>query len=222
MSSRKAKPGRASRSKAKRDAASKAKPSPPPPRSHAAQPDEELDERGLSERERVFIEAFFASRFNASAAARGAYACEAPGSAASIGYEVKHRPHVAAEIDRRLKAAQLGAAEAVALLSDHARGDLGRYVTLDANGRPVFDLEALRADGAGHLIKKIKLGADGSLTVELHDSQAALDKILRAHGAYQDRLDVSGGVRIDELAGLAQAVKARLAGGSPPQEGADG
>lgn len=198
MSARKAKAkkGRGSRPKQGASATQPSSPSPTP------LPDEPLDGRGLSARELAFVEAFVGARFNASAAARVVYACEAPGSAASIGYEVRHRPHVASEIDRRLQAAQLGAAEVVALLSDHARGDLGRFITL-VNGRPTFDLEALREEGASHLIKKVKIGADRSLTVELHDSQAALDRLARIHGMYKDQLKVETELTLDDLSSLA-------------------
>jgi hypothetical protein len=166
-------------------------------------PEEALDARGLSARELVFVDAFFAHRFNASAAARVAYVCEAPGSASSLGYTVRTRPHVAAEIERRLQAAALGAAEVVALLSDHARADMGRYLQQDGE-RLTFDLEAMRADGATHLLKRLKVGDDGAFVVELHDSQAALDKLARVHGLYKDQIKVEAELTLDDLATLAQ------------------
>lgn len=213
MSARKARKGKASRARAPK--ASKVEPAPP---LREEQP-EESPEEPLSDREQAFVAAYFRNGFNAASAWRETQHQAATTTvASSAGWRMRHRPRVAAEIERRLDASKLQASEVVALLEEQARGNLGRYVEADGEGYR-FNFEALREDGAERLVKKVKFGQGGTVSFEFYDAQAALDKLARVHGLYQDRLDVSGGVRIDELAGLAQAVKARL--GAPP-EGADG
>jgi nitric oxide reductase activation protein len=48
-------------------------------------------------------------------------------------------------------------------------------------------------DSREHLVKGTKWDKDGRLVVEFHDAQSALDKILRAQGAYKDNLDITSG-----------------------------
>lgn len=220
MSARKARKGKASRTRTpKASKAPKAETTPPHPEEPSEESPEESPEEPLSDREQAFVAAYFRNGFNAASAWRETQHQAATTTvASSAGWRMRHRPRVAAEIERRLEASKLQASEVVALLEEQARGNLGRYVEADGEGYR-FNFEALREDGAERLVKKVKFGQGGTVSFEFYDAQAALDKLARVHGLYQDRLDVSGGVRIDELAGLAQAVKARL--GAPP-EGADG
>lgn len=211
MSSRRAKPSRSKGAKG-RVSPSHSVAAPAPPPAVPSLDDERVGEDELTDRERAFVAAYFARRFNAAAAARDLTGVTDVSVASSTGYRLRHRPRVAAEIDRRLQAAQLASGEVIALLSDQARGDLGRYVSLTEAGAVRFDLEALQADGATHLIKKIKRSADGTLTIEFHDSQAALDKLARVHGLYKDQVLVTNSVNLDELTEQVRAVEARMEG----------
>jgi hypothetical protein len=97
------------------------------------------------------------------------------------------------EINRRFDELAMTAPEALRRL-----GDMGRCGSLDtadimlafARGGIVDAIEALRANPNAHLVKAMYETANG-LRIEMHDAQAALDKILRVHGAYRDRVEVT-------------------------------
>lgn len=211
MSSRRAKPSRSKKPKGHATPSAPIAASALPPGAPLLD-DERVGEDELTDRERAFVAAYFARRFNAAAAARELTGTTDISVSSSIGHRLRHRPRVAAEIERHLQAAQLASGEVLALLSDQARGDLGRYLSLTEAGVPAFDLEQLQRDGQTHLIKKIKRGADGTLTIEFHDSQAALDKLARVHGLYKDQLVVSTSVNLDELTEQVRAIEARMEG----------
>jgi hypothetical protein len=91
--------------------------------------------------------------------------------------------------------------EVVARLAEHARGDMRDFVKVDQNGEPYgFDLSP---DRPLHLIKKMMVTTDTfthddgdvqttrRVTFELHDSQAALDKLARIHGLFIERHEVN-------------------------------
>ena len=78
------------------------------------------------------------------------------------------------------------------LFISHAKADLGKYLEVvwacEECGRNDIriDLEAIKADGATYLIKKIKTNQKtGETTIEFHDSQAAGDKLARIYGMYR-------------------------------------
>jgi hypothetical protein len=100
-----------------------------------------------------------------------------------------------------LNEAHMSADEALKLLADQARGDVGEV--LDEFGN--VDIKTAREKGLTKLIKRVRqktttiIGKkesddDKEITeteVELYDSQAALDKILRVHKKYTDSADAS-------------------------------
>lgn len=167
---------------------------------------------GLTPPQEAFVAAYFRLRFRADLAAAEVYGSSTPSAAATRGHKTLHHPAVQEAIRRRLEDEALSGAQVVQLLGDHARADLGPFLVFNEKGAASVDLEAMRDAGLSHLIKKLKRHADGSTTIELHDSQAALDRLARVHGLYRDRLEVTGEVSIDQLASLALAVKARLGG----------
>lgn len=166
----------------------------------------------LSKREELFVSAYLACGCNGAKAHALVFGTEDSGAAASRAYEMVHRPRVKAEIERRLEANAMSAAEVISRLSVHARGDLSRYLTIERDDKTgaydvAFDLDACTRAGDGHLIKEVKLTPGGMLVVKIHDAQAALDKLARVHGLYKDSLDVTGTMSLDD--GLAALAKAR-------------
>lgn len=98
-----------------------------------------------------------------------------------------------AHFQARLDEIHMSSDEALKLLADHARGDLGDFID-DYGG---IDLVAAREAGKTHLIKKVESrvvrvnGKDRdtetiTTKVELHDPQAAIDKLLRVSGKLKD------------------------------------
>lgn len=110
-------------------------------------------------------------------------------------------------IKARLDKLKMGADEVLIRLAEHARGDIGDFMDIESMS---FDISLKKAKEKGitHLIKKIKQrtvitqkkNGDEEEThyieIELHDSQAALDKLARAHGLYRDRLEIDNKVSI--------------------------
>lgn len=73
----------------------------------------------------------------------------------------------------------------VGRLVEHAEGDIGDFITVNEDGSFAFDLKAAKEAGKTHLIRKLKHDAEsGAPVIELHDQQAALDKLARMHKAY--------------------------------------
>ncbi len=97
--------------------------------------------------------------------------------------------------------------EVIKRLSDMGRADMAKF----ADVRSPADL---KGNLHSHLVKKITVQArkhkDGTITakttIELHDAQAALEKLARHHGLFKDRLDITSGDQpftIDDLADAA-------------------
>lgn len=127
--------------------------------------------------------------FNATQAAiRAGYSEK---TAYNIGWEnVNKREDIRAEIDKRIEERAMSADEVLIRLTDFGRGDLAHYILPDGE----LDLEALRADGMGHLLKKFKKGAKTTILkdgremrsewaeAELYDAQAALNTLAKIRG----------------------------------------
>lgn len=142
----------------------------------------------LTNRQRVFVEEYLRT-WNATAAARAAGYSEK--TARSIGHENLTKPDIRAEIDLRLSEVTMGTDEALARLTEQGRGEHARFI--DAGGR--VDLAGLKEAGLGHLIKSTKPTRYGTV-VEFHDAQTAIDKILRARGAYVEKREHEGEITL--------------------------
>jgi phage terminase small subunit len=138
----------------------------------------------LTNKRRAFIDEYLRT-FNATAAAVAAGYSEK--TAYSIGSEILRIPEVAAEIEGRLSERTMSVNEALARLTEQGRGVYTDYI--DAQGH--VDIAGLKAAGLSHLIKGTKETKYG-VVVEFYDAQAAIDKILRAQGAYVDRHEFTG------------------------------
>jgi len=108
-------------------------------------------------------------------------------------------------IQERMKKTQMDADEALARLAEMARGDLGEFT----NAFGGIDWVEAKEKGLTKLVKKWEVKTvtiqgkgeepDKEITtekVELHDPQAALDKILRVHKKYVDPADKPLDVRV--------------------------
>lgn len=101
------------------------------------------------------------------------------------------------EIKAYLEEKTLEAEAVLARLSDMALASLA-----DFSG--VLTLDDLRDHPKAHLVKKLRTVAKESdtgratidTTIELHDAQAALEKLARHYGLFTDRLDVNSTVNV--------------------------
>lgn len=103
-----------------------------------------------------------------------------------------------AHLQARLNEAHMSANEALKLLAEQARSDVGDFLN-DFGG---IDVSKARKDGKMKLIKRWKtktITINGKQEdkeiheedLELYDAQAAIDKILKVHGKYLERVDLS-------------------------------
>jgi hypothetical protein len=131
----------------------------------------------------MFVSAYLGTaNGNATEAARTAgYSSPHP-----EGSRLLRNATVRAAIDARLESAAMGVDETLARLSDMAASDFGPFLTFTKDGEPSVDLKAMRDAGLSHLIKSIKRTRWG-VSVELHDAQAALEKLGRYHSLFADR-----------------------------------
>jgi len=162
----------------------------------------------MTNKQRVFIEEYLKC-WNAAEAARRAGYSER--SARQIGQRLLTDDDIKAEIQRRLDEMHMSADEALALLADIARGDMADVMDVYSTGF-VLDMKKAQEKGMTKLIKKVKQKTVTKLAnkededdVEIHDleielypADAALDKILRVHGKYNNNIDItSGGERMN-------------------------
>lgn len=157
---------------------------------------------GLTRKQRVFIDEYLRTWNATQAALRAGYSVR---TAYSIGSENLRKPEIAEAIRIRLESVHMSTNEALAILADHARGDLGDFMDINSLG---FSLNLMGADGKPkdtHVIKKLKqktttfIAKNESdedrevheIEIELYDAQAAIDKVLRVAGKYKDTLDLN-------------------------------
>lgn len=156
------------------------------------------EKKELTRKQRLFVD-YYLQSFNATDAARKAGYSEK--TAYSIGWELLRKPEIKDEIATRLEEVHMSADEALKRLADMARGDLGEFT----NGFGGVDWVEAKERGMTKLVKKWKVRTvtiqgkkddpDKEITteeIELHDPQAALDKILRVAGRYKDNLAIGG------------------------------
>jgi hypothetical protein len=114
--------------------------------------------------------------------------------AAVIASQLLRSPKVKQEIKRRLGKAVASGEEVLELLTKHARADLTDILTPSGE----FDYQRARRK---RLLKKLKVKTttdkDGSVRVEqefeIHDPQAALEKLGRFHKLFTDRVETTDG-----------------------------
>lgn len=121
---------------------------------------------------------------------------------AAIGSENLEKPNIIKKLDEIYSTWGMGAKETLARIAKIARGfDPSEYVTVremwdyDKNGNPFLvglvlstDLKALRKDGFGILIKKIKQNKLGGTEVEFHDPVRGLEMSAKNHALLTDRI----------------------------------
>lgn len=138
----------------------------------------------LTKKQRVFVDEYLQC-WNATEAAKRAGYSER--TAYSIGARLLKNVEIVEDVQARLAERQMSADEALTILADMARGDVGDAVTDDG----IIDMAALKKAGKTHLVKSYSITQTG-VRVEFHDPQAAIDKILRVAGRYVDRKELTG------------------------------
>jgi len=111
-------------------------------------------------------------------------------------------PHIKARIQERISSAKLTAEQVLAILADHATASLSDFGNV-VDGSFQVDLAKAKRLGRLHCIKrirpvKVRVECTDSTPryvveqeIELHDAQAALEKLGRYHGLWKDKIDQS-------------------------------
>lgn len=158
----------------------------------------------FTSKQRLFIDNYLTLWNATRAALKAGYS---PKTAVVIGYENLRKPHIAEEIEKRLKASKMSADRALLLLSQQAEGTLAHFYDRDTG---TLTLDSEEAGANFHLLKKVKMtrvilpmGVEKrTIEIELYDKQAALIQIGRHHGVFTDKTDNTLRI-IDESAVIA-------------------
>lgn len=149
----------------------------------------------LTLKQKAFINAYLETMNGVESAKRAGYKGDYNTLGVVANENIK-KPKIKAEIERRMEALAMPSAEVLKRLTDMARSDITRYITPDGD----IDIESMKADGVGHLLKKYKRTkrtsrskfgneTDTEFTeVELYPADGALDKLMRYHSLYNDRV----------------------------------
>ena len=118
------------------------------------------------------------------------------------------KTRIRAEIKRRLDERAMSAEEAIYRLGEIGRADLFPFIRIDDDGFVYFNFADSEAKRHLFLIKKIKSKRERRLEgkgddaeawegewveVELHDAHAAIRDILKLHGKFIEKMDLTSG-----------------------------
>lgn len=147
----------------------------------------------LTDKQQVWLEHYLTC-WNATEAARKAGYKDPYKS----GYENSKKLYIREEIAARLAAKKMTADEALARLSDIARGDMTDFLAVQRNGLAVLDMNAAERAGKLFLVKKYKETKYG-FEVELHDPMRALELIAKHHGVLRENVAIVFPPEIERL-----------------------
>lgn len=147
---------------------------------------------GLTNKQKLFVEEYLID-FNATRAAQRAGYGGDDNALAAAGSRLLRNVKIAEKVSVRLQESAMSADEVIQRLAEQARASIGDFIAVNEKGNFIIDWKA--AKGRTHLIKSIKHTTHG-VRIELHDAQAALDKLAKVHGLYIDKTEQSGQVEI--------------------------
>jgi hypothetical protein len=147
---------------------------------------------GLTIRQAKFVEHFIKTQ-NATESVAYAYGYEDRNVCASSGAKLLRLGKIKEAIQQRMGLHIASSDEVLRRLTIHARGDLTDVLEPDGS----FNLRKARKRGASQLLKKMKKRTTytkaGDTVVEheyeIHDPQAALEKLGRFHKLFTDRVE---------------------------------
>lgn len=149
-----------------------------------AQPEQKP--KKLTAKEQAWADAYLET-FNKTEASRRAGYKGNDATLASIGYQNFRKLHIISYIRlRQAETVGMSKDEVLHLMGDQARFDPLQYtrIATDQRGQYAYiDLEALKADGLGHLVREISYDKDGRQVVKFYDAQRAQENLGKANGA---------------------------------------
>lgn len=159
----------------------------------------------LSKKHRRFVNEYLKC-FNQTEAYLKVYPTSTYDAARAHAARLVTNGNVREEIEKTLAEVHMSAEEALKLQAEIARGDMGQIMEVSSNG---FYLDMQKAQQAGltKLIKKVKQRTtifiakkpsdeDREITeleIELYPADVAQERILKMHGKFLERVDVTSG-----------------------------
>lgn len=151
----------------------------------------------LTGKQAAFVD-FYLQSFNATDAARKAGYKGSDKQLRVIGSQNLTKLNIQAAIAKRTKSRTMDTDEALSILAEMARADLGDFLHIDHN-YTIVDLQKAKDEGKTHLIKSFQ-GASkiAGSKVELYDKKGAVETILKALGAFnhKQQIDMATELRI--------------------------
>lgn len=162
------------------------------------------ESKSLTRKQRVFVAEYLKTWNAAESARRAGYSVK---TAREIGRKLLTNVDIKAEVDARLSEVHMSSDEALKLLADMARGDIGDFLDISSVGFSL-DLEEAKKNGLTKLIKEIEqkvitINGDKedkeiiTTKIKLHDPQAAINTILKVGGKLKDS-EVNINVRLTD------------------------
>jgi phage terminase small subunit len=160
----------------------------------------------LSDKERVFVTAYFECNANGTRAWLKLHPDAKYDSAKSSAAEYLTKPNVKDEIKRIWTERAMSAEEAIARMSAIAKSDVYPFIRIDDDGFVYFNFADKQAQEHLYLIKEIETKRERRIEgqgknaeewegewvrVKLHDAYAAQRDIAKMHGKLSDRLDIT-------------------------------
>lgn len=158
----------------------------------------------LSSRHQQFVNEYAGLKFsNATEAYQRVYSGATRETARRNAHVLLTNTDILAEIQHRVDENTLNANEVLVRLGEHARGNMGDFWSIPETGEPSLNLASDRAQRRLHLIKRLKVKTTTrtilvdeddpvelkttEIDFELYDAQAALEKIGRHHGIFEQK-----------------------------------
>ena len=157
----------------------------------------------LNYKQRIFVSAYLDS---SKAAGNATEAARIAGysSPETYGSRVLAHPGVRAHIDAKLGSVALETAESLARVSEIASADIGDLIDVGEDGTSwSFNIAKAKRQHRTGVVRKLKRRVETrqdregnpivveTVEVEMYSKLDALDRLMRYHGLYKDRLDVT-------------------------------
>jgi len=193
---------------------------------------------GLTARQANFVNEYLIW-FNATKAAKLAGYTGNNNTLAVTGYELLRNPKISEAISRRLSESAMSADEVLMRQAEIARSDIGEFLEQTEDGEVSIRLTDAKTNAPKrtHLIKRITqrkvvrtmkdmTETETTLTLELHDAQAAQVQLGKHHKLWTDRIEEKAEVEIKNINDITERLAGRIASlatriGTPTIAGGD-
>jgi len=156
----------------------------------------------LSAKQKAFIEEYLRC-WNATDAYQAIYPKSSRDAARANAARLIANDSISEELQRRIDERAMSANEVLDRLAEQARADYKDFLVVAPNGDIALDMA--KAEGKTHLIRRVTQKRtvrrlkdaeidETSLTLELHDAQAALVQLGKHHKLFTDQVQQSGEV----------------------------